>query len=53
MAWKKIAEKGEVPSGGGKAFKIDGKLIAIFNQDGFHAMDAFVYIKTDQLHQVN
>jgi len=34
MAWKKIAEKGEVPSGGGKAFKIEGKQIAIFNQDG-------------------
>ena len=25
MAWKKIAEKGEVDSGKGKAFKIDGK----------------------------
>jgi len=39
MAWKKIAEKGEVPSGGGKAFKIEDKQIAVFNQDGFHAMD--------------
>ena len=39
MAWKKIAEKGEVSSGQGKAFKIDGKQIAVFNQDGFHAMD--------------
>ena len=25
MAWKKIADKGDVPTGGGKAFKIDGK----------------------------
>ena len=39
MAWKKIAERGEIPSGGGKAFKIEGKQIAIFNQDGYHAMD--------------
>ena len=39
MAWKKIADKGDVPEGGGKAFKIDGKQIAIFNQDGYHAMD--------------
>ena len=39
MAWKKIAEKGEVPSGGGKAFKIEDKQIAVFNQDGFHALD--------------
>ena len=31
MAWKKIADKGDVPTGGGKAFKIDGKQIAIFN----------------------
>ena len=34
MTWKKIAEKGEVDSGKGKAFKIDGKQIAVFNQDG-------------------
>ncbi len=39
MAWKKIAEKSEIASGKGKAFKIDGKQIAVFNQDGFHAMD--------------
>ena len=39
MTWKKIADKGDVPTGGGKAFKIDGKQIAIFNQDGYHAMD--------------
>ncbi|NIM25289.1 MAG: Rieske 2Fe-2S domain-containing protein [Nitrososphaeria archaeon] len=39
MAWKKIADKNEIASGKGKAFKIDGKQIAIFNQDGFHAID--------------
>ena len=39
MAWKKIAEKNEISSGKGKAFKIDGKQIAIFNQNGYHAMD--------------
>ena len=39
MTWKKIAEKSEVTSGKGKAFKIDGKQIAVFNQGGYHAMD--------------
>jgi len=39
MVWKKIAEKSEIAAGKGKAFKIDGKQIAIFNQDGFHALD--------------
>ena len=39
MTWKKIAEKSDVSPGTGKAFKIDGKQIAVFNQDGFHAMD--------------
>ena len=39
MTWKKIAERGAVTSGGGKAFEIDGKHIAIFNQDGYHAID--------------
>ncbi|HUT06532.1 MAG TPA: Rieske 2Fe-2S domain-containing protein [Nitrosopumilaceae archaeon] len=39
MAWKKIAEKNDISEGNGKAFKIDGKQIAIFNQDGFHALD--------------
>ena len=39
MAWKKIAEKGEIDAGKGKAFKIDGKQIAIFNQNGYHALD--------------
>ena len=53
MAWKKIAEKGEIEKGKGKAFKIDKKQIAIFNQDGYHAIDDLVFIKTVQLHQVN
>jgi len=39
MVWKKIAEKDAIASGKGKAFKIDGKQIAIFNQSGYHAID--------------
>lgn len=39
MAWKKIAEKNEITVGKGKSFKIEGKQIAIFNQDGYHALD--------------
>ncbi len=39
MTWKKIAEKNEIASGKGKAFKIDEKQIAIFNQNGYHALD--------------
>ena len=39
MNWKKIDEKGEISDGKGKAFKIEGKQIALFNQDGYHAMD--------------
>lgn len=39
MVWKKVAEKDAIASGKGKAFKIDGKQIAIFNQSGYHAMD--------------
>ena len=39
MTWKKVAEKGAIADGKGKAFKIDGKQIAIFNQDGYHAID--------------
>ncbi len=46
MAWKKIAEKNEITSGKGKAFKIDGKQIAIFNQDGYHAIDD-LYVHQD------
>jgi nitrite reductase/ring-hydroxylating ferredoxin subunit len=39
LTWKKIAGKGEINEGKGKAFKIEGKQIAIFNQDGYHAID--------------
>ena len=34
MAWKKVAEKGAIKSGSGMSFDVDGKKIAIFNQDG-------------------
>ena len=39
LTWKKIADKGAVAEGKGKAFKIDGKQIAVFNQGGYHALD--------------
>ena len=39
LAWKKVAEKGDIAAGKGKAFDVDGKQIAIFNQDGYHAID--------------
>ena len=42
MTWKKIAESGAVSPGKGKAFEVDGKKIAVFNQDGYHAMDDVV-----------
>ena len=34
LAWKKIAEKGTIQSGKSKEFEIEGKKIAVFNQDG-------------------
>ena len=40
MVWKKIAEKDAIPQGQGKEFSVDGKRIAIFNQDGFHGLDS-------------
>ena len=39
MTWKKIAEKDTIAPGKGKAFELDGKKIAIFNQNGYHALD--------------
>ena len=39
MTWKKIAEKSTIAPGKGKAFEVDGKKIAIFNQNGYHALD--------------
>ena len=40
MAWKKITEKNSIEKGKGKEFKVDDKRIAIFNQDGYYALDA-------------
>ena len=40
MTWKKVAEKGEIQIGKGSEFKIEGKKIAIFNKDGYYALDA-------------
>lgn len=40
MAWQKVAGKGEIPSGGSREFQVNGKRIAVFNQNGYHALDA-------------
>ncbi|HXV37969.1 MAG TPA: Rieske 2Fe-2S domain-containing protein [Nitrosopumilaceae archaeon] len=40
MVWKKVAEKNEIPEGKGKEFVIDGKHVAIFNQNGYHGLDS-------------
>jgi nitrite reductase/ring-hydroxylating ferredoxin subunit len=40
MVWKKVAEKGTIAPGKGREFKVDDKKIAIFNQDGYHGIDA-------------
>ena len=39
MVWKKIAETDSIAKGKGREFKIENKTIAIFNQDGYHAID--------------
>jgi len=39
MVWKKIADKNEIPKGQGKEFKVEQKTVAVFNQNGYHAMD--------------
>jgi len=39
MAWKKVAEKNSIEIGKGREFDVDGKKIAIFNQNGYHAID--------------
>ena len=39
MAWTKVAEKGEIQTGKSKEFEVDGKKIAVFNQDRYHALD--------------
>ncbi|GIT55228.1 MAG: hypothetical protein Ct9H300mP17_03870 [Candidatus Nitrosopelagicus sp.] len=35
MTWTKVAEKGDIQSGSSKEFEVEGKKIAVFNQDGF------------------
>jgi 3-phenylpropionate/trans-cinnamate dioxygenase ferredoxin subunit len=40
MVWKKVAEKNDIALGKGKEFLVEGKRVAIFNQDGFHALDS-------------
>lgn len=40
MVWKKIGEKNGIKEGKGREYVVDGKKIAVFNQDGFHALDA-------------
>ena len=40
MVWKKVTEKNSVSANSGKEFDIGGKKIAIFNHDGYHALDA-------------
>jgi len=39
MVWKKVTEKNTITANSGKEFDINGKKIAIFNQDGYHALD--------------
>ena len=39
MVWKKVATQGDIAPVKGKAFDIDGNKIAVFNQDGYHAID--------------
>lgn len=39
MTWKKVAGKDDISAGKGKMYQVDGKKIAIFNQDGYHAID--------------
>ena len=40
LTWKKIAEKNTISYNSGSEFDINGKKIAIFNQNGYHALDA-------------
>ena len=40
MTWKKITEKNTIVPGKGEEFDMDGKKIAVFNQNGYHALDA-------------
>ncbi len=40
MTWKKVAEKDSIDKGKGREFRVDEKKIAIFNQNGYHAIEA-------------
>ena len=40
LAWKKVAEKNTIQIGKSKEFEVEGKKIAVFNQDGYHALDS-------------
>ena len=39
MTWKKVAEKDSIGKGKGREFRVDEKKIAIFNQNGYHAIE--------------
>ena len=40
MTWKKVAEKDSIDKGKGREFRVDEKKIVIFNQNGYHAIEA-------------
>jgi len=40
MTWKKVAENDSIDKGKGREFRVDEKKIAIFNQNGYHAIEA-------------
>ena len=40
MTWKKVAEKDSIGKGKGREFRVDEKKIAIFNQNGYHVIEA-------------
>ncbi|CAI9831401.1 MAG: Rieske 2Fe-2S domain-containing protein [Nitrosopumilus sp.] len=39
MAWTRVADRGAVGPGKGAAFEVGGRRIAVFNSDGYHAID--------------
>ena len=39
MAWTKVAQKNDIAPGKSMEYEVNGKKIAVFNQDGFHALD--------------
>ncbi len=42
MAWFKVAERYDIPSGKGKQFRINGVDIAVFNLNGkYYAIEAY------------